>query len=70
MNISSNGKMVASATKELMRKWSETRESWRDAKSEEFEQRHIRELEATVDRAMPVFEMLEKLVTKIRNDCE
>jgi hypothetical protein len=70
MNVSSNGKMVAAATKDLMRKWSETRESWRDAKSEEFERRHIRELEAMVDRAMPVFEMLEKLVTKIRKDCE
>jgi hypothetical protein len=70
MNIGSDGKAVAAATKELMRRWIETRESWRDSKSEEFERRFVREWEAAVDRTMPVFENLEKLVTKIRKDCE
>jgi hypothetical protein len=70
MNIGSGGKTVAAATKALMRQWAETRESWRDAKSEEFERRFVREWESAVDRTMPVFENLEKLVTKIRKDCE
>ncbi len=70
MNIGSSGKITAAATKDLLRRWTETREAWRDTKSQEFERRYIRELEATIDRSAPVFEMLEKLVTKIRKDCE
>jgi hypothetical protein len=70
MNLGSDGKIIAASTKELLRKWGATRESWRDARAEEFERRHIRELEATVERAMPVFEHLEKLVARIKQDCE
>jgi hypothetical protein len=39
-------------------------------KSQEFEQRFLAELMASVDRAMPVFDDLDKLLTKIRRDCE
>jgi hypothetical protein len=70
MSIGNDGKTVAAATKDLLRRWKETRESWRDSRSEDFERRHVREWEAAIDRAMPVFENLEKLVTKIRKDCE
>ncbi|HTD66312.1 MAG TPA: hypothetical protein VK846_07270 [Candidatus Limnocylindria bacterium] len=70
MNIGSTGKIAAASTKDLLRKWTETRDAWHDARSAEFERRHVRELEAAVDRAAPVFEMLEKLVTRIRKDCE
>ena len=70
MNISSNGKALASATKELFIKWEETKNSWRDAKSQEFEQRFLVELQASVDRAITVFDDLSKVIGKVRNDCE
>ena len=70
MNISSNGKMLAMATKALSVKWAETTDSWKDMKSHEFEQKFLTELMASVDRAVPVFDDLDKLISKVRSDCE
>jgi len=70
MNISSNGKLLASATKDLSLRWSETREAWKDTKAREFEQRYLAELISAVERAVPVFDDLEKLVSRVRSDCE
>jgi len=70
MNISSNGKLLASATKDLSLRWSETTEAWKDTKAREFEQRYLAELISAVERAVPVFDDLEKLVSRVRSDCE
>ena len=70
MTIGSNGKLILSATKELWLRWEETKASWQDAKSGEFEQRYLLELQSSVDRALPVFADLDKLIEKVRSDCE
>jgi hypothetical protein len=70
MSISANGKILVMATKELSRKWDETKESWQDAKSREFEQKYLFDLLASVERAVPVFDDLDKLISRIRSDCE
>jgi len=70
MNISANGKMLVMATKELSVRWSETKDAWKDTKSSEFEQKYLTELMASVDRAVPVFDDLEKLISRVRSDCE
>ncbi len=57
-------------TKELMAKWRETREYWKDAKSEEFEKNYMDELQSSVDTAVIVIEKLDKIISKIRKDCE
>ena len=54
MNISSNGKLLASATKDLSVRWSETTDAWKDTKAREFELRYLAELMASVDRAVPL----------------
>ena len=41
-----------------------------DAKSLEFEKRYLEELFATVERTVAIMEELDKLLMKIRNDCE
>ena len=70
MNIGANGKVLAAATREVSLRWVETKNSWQDAKSQEFEEKYIIELVASVDRAMAIFDELDKLITKVRNDCE
>lgn len=70
MNISANGKTVAALTKELALHWRATTESWADTRSREFEQKFINDLLASVERAVPVFENLDKVIKKIRSDCE
>lgn len=70
MSAGADGKILAAATKDLARKWDETKESWHDGKSAEFEQKFLFDLFSTVDRATPVFEDLDKLLSRIRSDCE
>jgi hypothetical protein len=53
-----------------MQEWNQTRECWRDAKCEEFERKYIQELTTGVDRSVSVVEQLDKLLMKIRKDCE
>jgi len=68
--MSGNGSKLMALTRQLSVQWQHTKESWRDAKSQEFEHKYLDELFAGVDRAVSVMEQLDKLVTKIRNDCE
>jgi len=44
MNIGANGKTIAAATRELSLRWEETKNSWQDSKSQEFEHKYIAEL--------------------------
>jgi hypothetical protein len=69
-HIASDGRLLAGVTRELAVKWAETKEHWQDAKAQEFEHKFLSELFASVDRSLPVFEDLEKLIKKIRTDCE
>ena len=70
MTISANGRSLAIATKDLFRRWEETKQFWQDAKAGDFEQEYLTQLQTAVDRATPVFEDLDKLVTRVRSECE
>ena len=70
MNVSANGKVILTATRELARKWDETRHHWGDAKSAEFERNYLAGLFADVERSMPILEELDRLMTNVRNQCE
>ena len=70
MNVSSNGKVILSATRELSRKWDQTKSQWKDAKSAEFERDYLVGLFADVERAMPILEELDRLISNVRNQCE
>lgn len=61
---------ISALTKELWMQWQRTREQWADAKSQEFERKYLQELTAGVDRTVTVIEDLDKLINKIRRDCE
>jgi hypothetical protein len=70
MSISSNGTRLGTVSKEFSLQWQQTREYWKDAKGDEFERKYIAELLESVDRAVAVIEQLDKLIIKIRKDCE
>jgi hypothetical protein len=57
-------------TRDLRLKWRQTRETWTDARGAEFDARYMQELFASVDRSLEVIAELDKLVTRIRKDCE
>jgi uncharacterized protein YeaO (DUF488 family) len=70
MSLSGSKNRLVAITKELSNRWDETKNHWRDAKAQEFEQRYMAELFANVDKTIAVMDKLNELVTKVRNDCE
>jgi hypothetical protein len=70
MSVRTSGTRLAMLTKEITTKWKETREFWKDTKSAEFEARFMDELQGSVDNAVTVIDKLDKLISKIRKDCE
>ena len=70
MSLAANAKAIQAATRELARKWDETRQFWTDAKSAEFERAYLAELFTQVERSVPVMEELEKIVQRVRRECE
>jgi uncharacterized protein YeaO (DUF488 family) len=70
MSLNASKARLVAITKELSNRWDETKNYWRDAKSQEFEQRYMAELFANVDKTVTVMEKLNEVVTKVRNDCE
>ena len=70
MSLSANRTRLSMTTKELSANWKQTKEYWKDAKSEEFEHKYLDELFDGVETAGGVMEQLDKILNRIRNDCE
>jgi hypothetical protein len=70
MSLSANAKVISSATRELARQWEHAKLSWRDAKSAEFEREYLVELFAGVDRASATLDELERLIARMKKECE
>ncbi len=68
--MSSNGARLAAITKDLLIRWQQTREHWKDAKAREFEERYMLQLESTVNAAITGIANLENVIRKVRSDCE
>lgn len=70
MNLSGNKSRLVGLTQELVLRWAETRSSWRDVKSLEFDEKYMQELRAQVDKAVTTIEKLDEILKKIQSDCE
>ena len=70
MSLIADRTRLQAITKELMVRWGETKNHWRDAKSQEFEQKYLEELVARVDKAIVAIEKLERVEAKARSECE
>ncbi len=68
--MNSAGVRLAAVSKELWLQWQQTKDSWHDAKSQEFEQKYMLELFSSVERTVTTIEQLDKLLNKIKKDCE
>lgn len=70
MSLNASKSRLAALTKDLHAKWRETRESWRDEKAREFEQRYMDDLLSSVTNTLNSIETLERILNQIRDDCE
>jgi hypothetical protein len=68
--MTSSAARLEALTRDLRAKWRQTKEAWADAKSQEFEQRFLQELFPGVDKAVAIIEQIDKLINKIKKDCE
>lgn len=68
--MNAHGGRLSGLTSDLWQKWLATRDLWRDAKANEFERTYLAELRPAVDKTLDVMEQLDKLLTKIKKDCE
>ena len=68
--MSASQNRLLGLTKELAADWANTKQSWSDAKSREFEQRFLEELFTGVNQAVANIESLERILIKIHTDCE
>ena len=70
MSILANRNRLEASTHQLLAQWRQTKEYWRDAKALEFEHKYLDELLSGMSVAGAAIEELEKIVTKVRSDCE
>lgn len=70
MNLSGNKAALSGATKELLLRWSETKNYWHDAKSREFEEHYLQELMARVDKAATIIDKLDEVLQRVHKDCD
>lgn len=68
--MSANQNRLLGLTKELAAEWANTKQSWSDAKSREFERRFLDELFSGVNQAVTNIESLERILNKIHTECE
>lgn len=70
MSTRSSASNLGQALKTLRIEWQQTRESWRDVKSLEFQEKYLDDLPSHVARAASVIEELDTLLRKVKADCE
>jgi len=70
MSLATSKGRLEGLTRDLSARWAATREHWRDAKSLEFEQRFLNELLAAVNRAAAGIQDLDKVLAKVRDECQ
>ncbi|MCD6051750.1 MAG: hypothetical protein K0Q55_3159 [Verrucomicrobia bacterium] len=70
MNLQSDKAVLMKVSKDVATSWGQVKESWHDVKSEEFERNYLEPLQSNITMAVAVIEKLDKLLTKVRKDCE
>ena len=70
MSASGSKSMLLDATRQIQARWADTRTKWRDQKAADFEDQYLANLTTDVHHALRVIDELDKLLQKIRSECE
>jgi len=68
--MNASGTRLGGISRQLWLEWQQTRDSWRDARGQEFESKYMIELFDSAEKTVAVIEQLDKLMSKIRKECE
>jgi hypothetical protein len=61
---------LAQSAKNLSAAWQEAQAHWRDAKAAEFQREYLDEIPALIGKSREALEELERVLRKVRSDCE
>lgn len=70
MSARTSAIQLVQAMKQISVKWEQTRASWHDVRSAEFEEKFLTELPRHVARAAAAMEEIETVLRRARTDCE
>ncbi len=70
MSVQAGRTQLVTATKDLMLNWEQTRQHWRDSRSDEFERNYLAGLLPAVERAAGAISELGVVLARIRHECE
>ena len=70
MSINANKARLLAMTKALSIEWRQTQEVWKDSKGVEFDRQYMQDLIAGMNSAVANIAELDKIITKVRDECE
>ena len=70
MSMVSNRTRLATLTKILANQWHTTKEHWQDKQALKFEKEYIDGLLHSVTNTIEIIDKLDKLITRVKKDCE
>jgi hypothetical protein len=70
MGVHEGRGQLAKAIKDLNRKWMETKGSWDDGTSDQFEKRHVVPIERDLRNAIAAMDAIATQLAAARRDCE
>jgi hypothetical protein len=68
--MTGNSARLAALTRDLFERWRQTRATWRDPRSTQFEKDYLEPLESAVKSTLSGITELESVLRQIRRDCE
>lgn len=70
MSLQHNRGRLTGLSRDLLRIWQETEESWRDQKGREFDSNYMQPMFDAIDHAVMAIEDLDNVLKKLKSDCE
>ena len=70
MNLNHSRSHLTGRSRELLKTWQDTQNYWRDQKCREFDVTYMQPLFDAVDNAVSAMDDLEKILRRLREDCE
>jgi|GEM_PF-398069 len=70
MSLQSSRSRLSGLSKELSRQWQAVQEVWLDSKGKEFNSNYMQALFDDIDSGVAAMEQLDKVLKKLKQDCE
>ena len=70
MSVKSTRGTINKAVRDLNVSWQQCKNYWTDVKSKEFEEKYITPLPDAVTATSSIIDEIDKILTKIKRDCE